>query len=206
MARRKLQRKRERPPFIVVFVAAPVVAVLTLVIAARFPTVPIIPAISLGIPIVGGFRDLLKSVLVDRRSELRHVSRRVGATVSLTLAVRIGGRARRWQAEDWRANLSESPQQLYYSLDLLRAAVRMRLYDLGGLLIKVACWILASNFRTWGLLGPTLAYGLVDVTLEQGLGSAIYTVPSIVAISLGVEWLRHRWGVNRRPRSDSPDR
>ncbi|MEO3861968.1 hypothetical protein [Acrocarpospora sp. B8E8] len=31
--------------------------------------------------------------------------------------------------------------------------------------------------------------------LQQGWGSAFFTLPGVVAFYAGVEWLRHRWGV-----------
>lgn len=193
--------------FILAAIAAAPAAVTLLAIAKSggYDVFSISTAVT-GLTAVVGFGGLLKVVLVDRRSELPDAFRRVGATVSLALAVWIGGRARRWQAEDWRANLVLSPHPVRYSLDLLRAAVRMRLYDLGGLLMRIACWVLASDLRTWGLLGPILGTGFIDITLEQGWGSALFTIPGVVGIALGVEWLRHRWGVKRHPRKDTRDR
>ncbi|MFI6182504.1 hypothetical protein ACIA8R_43745 [Nonomuraea sp. NPDC051191] len=82
----------------------------------------------------------------------------------------------------------------------LRAAIqspsRPRLYRLH----KTACWMLASDWRTWGLLGPVMAVALVNVLLQQGWGSAFYTIPAVVAFYAGVEWLRNRWGVSVKAR------
>ncbi|MEV8636529.1 hypothetical protein AB0395_33265 [Streptosporangium sp. NPDC051023] len=128
------------------------------------------------------------------------VARRKGAAVSLALAVWIGGRSRRWQAEDWQAALIESPRPIRYSLGLVVAATRMRLYDLGGGLVKAARWVLASNRRTWWPLGSLLVFAAVNIHLSQGWGSAFYTLPTIVAFHLGVEWLRHRWGIEVKPK------
>jgi hypothetical protein len=64
---------------------------------------------------------------------------------------------------------------------------------------RTACWILASDWRTWGLLGPLMAFAVVNVHLQQGWGSALFTTPSIVVFYAGVEWLRKRWGVEVKP-------
>lgn len=62
-------------------------------------------------------------------------------------------------------------------------------------LYRLACWILTSEWRTWGLLGPLMAFAVVNVHLSQGWGSAFFTLPGVVAFYAGVEWLRKRWGV-----------
>ncbi|MGW6499307.1 hypothetical protein [Nonomuraea angiospora] len=64
---------------------------------------------------------------------------------------------------------------------------------------RAACWILASDWRTWVLLGPLMAFAIVNVFLQQGWGSAFFTIPAIVAFYAGVEWLRKRWGVEVKP-------
>ncbi|MFD9950489.1 hypothetical protein ACFWYW_33580 [Nonomuraea sp. NPDC059023] len=72
---------------------------------------------------------------------------------------------------------------------------------------RMACWILSSEWRTWGLLGPLMALAAVNVFLQQGWGSAFYTLPGVVAFFAGVEWLRKRWGISvkRRSQTGSPD-
>ncbi|MER6505927.1 hypothetical protein ABT158_03900 [Nonomuraea sp. NPDC001636] len=65
---------------------------------------------------------------------------------------------------------------------------------------RAACWILASDWRTWGLLGPLMAFAIVNVFLQQGWGSAFFTIPAVVAFYAGTEWLRSRWGVSVKPR------
>lgn len=54
---------------------------------------------------------------------------------------------------------------------------------------------MASEWRTWGLLGPLLGAAAVNVHLSQGWGSAFFTLPSIAAFYAGVEWLRKRWNI-----------
>ncbi|MER7128616.1 hypothetical protein [Streptosporangium saharense] len=123
---------------------------------------------------------------------------RARGLLALDLALRIGGRARRWQAEDWQAAVEASPHPGRYGLGLVRAAVHMRLYDLGTLLLRAACWVLASNHRTWWPLGAVLTFAAVDIHLSQGWGSAFYTLPTIAAFHLGVEHLRRRWNIPRK--------
>ncbi|WP_271215882.1 hypothetical protein [Streptosporangium carneum] len=68
-------------------------------------------------------------------------------------------------------------------------------------LYQAACWVLTSDWRTWGLLGPLLAFGVINVNLSQGWGSALFTLPGIVGFYAGIEWLRKRWGVEVKRRS-----
>ncbi|QYC37934.1 hypothetical protein Nocox_01500 [Nonomuraea coxensis DSM 45129] len=65
---------------------------------------------------------------------------------------------------------------------------------------RLMCWILAAESRTWGLLGPLMAFAIVNVFLEQGWGSAFYTLPAVVAVNAGVERLRKHWGVKVKAR------
>ncbi|MFF0572876.1 hypothetical protein [Streptosporangium saharense] len=123
---------------------------------------------------------------------------RVRLSLTLNLAVRIGGRARRWQAEDWQVAVETSPHPFRYGLGLVLAAVHMRLYDLGTLLLRAACWMLASNHRTWWPLGAVLAFAAINIHLSQGWGSAFYTLPTIAAFHLGIEHLRRRWNIPRK--------
>ncbi|MEU5863475.1 hypothetical protein ABZ815_20060 [Nonomuraea sp. NPDC047529] len=67
-------------------------------------------------------------------------------------------------------------------------------------LYRAACWILASDWRTWVLLGPLMAFAIVNVFLQQGWGSAFFTIPTVVAFYAGVEWLRSRWDVKVKAR------
>lgn len=138
-------------------------------------------------------------------SRLRLALRQPRVAAPFALAVWIGGRSRRWRAEDWLVALAESPQPIRYSLGLVVAATRMRLYDLGGLLVKAARWVLASNRRTWWPLAPLLTFAAVNIHLSQGWGSAFYTLPTIVGFHLGVEWLRHRWGIELKPKPSAGD-
>ncbi|MFD0883286.1 hypothetical protein ACFQ08_01755 [Streptosporangium algeriense] len=152
--------------------------------------------IIIGIGIVGFIVSIFVAFnITSRASRLRRVSQRTWTATTLALAVWIGGQKRRWWAEDWRAAITESPRPIRYGFGLVVAAARMRLYDLGGLLVKVARWVLTSNQRTWWPLGSLLAFAIVNIYLAEGWGSAVCTLPSIVGFHAGVKWLRRQWGI-----------
>lgn len=65
---------------------------------------------------------------------------------------------------------------------------------------RIACWVLASDWLTWSLLGPPLAFGVINVHLSQGWGSALFTLPGVVGFYAGVEWLRRRWSIEVKRR------
>ncbi|MBF8189383.1 hypothetical protein ITP53_27340 [Nonomuraea sp. K274] len=107
------------------------------------------------------------------------------------------------------ANATQWTQVVYTLRQLgrvvqLRAAIRAPDRPWFSRVHRLACWVLASDWRTWGLLGPLTAFAIINVHLQQGWGSALFTLPTIVAIYAGVEWLRNRWGVTvkRRQRDD----
>ncbi|MBB5081393.1 hypothetical protein [Nonomuraea endophytica] len=68
---------------------------------------------------------------------------------------------------------------------------------------RLACWILRSEWRTWGLLGPLMALAAVNVFLQQGWGSIFWALPGVVTFYASVEWLRKRWGVSVKRRSQT---
>ncbi|MEU1879616.1 hypothetical protein ABZ470_20070 [Streptosporangium sp. NPDC020072] len=68
---------------------------------------------------------------------------------------------------------------------------------------RIACWVLASDWLTWSLLGPPLAFGVINVHLSQGWGSALFTLPGVAGFYAGVEWLRKRWGIEVKRRDES---
>ncbi|MER6171341.1 hypothetical protein [Streptosporangium sp. NPDC001681] len=70
---------------------------------------------------------------------------------------------------------------------------------------QAVCWVLASQARTWGLIGFVTITALFDVVLQQGPGSAFFAVPTLVGFHSGVEWLRKRWNVTVESRSRSED-
>ncbi|RVX40757.1 hypothetical protein EDD27_3179 [Nonomuraea polychroma] len=91
----------------------------------------------------------------------------------------------------------------------LRAALQAPERPMYHRLHRMLCWILASDWRTWGLLGPLMAFAIVNVFIQEGWGSAFFTIPAVVAFYAGVEWLRARWGVEvkrrRRDRTTSAE-
>ncbi len=122
------------------------------------------------------------------------------------LAGLINGRERSWRADEWMADLEQSATPIRYAAGVVGAALRMRLSDLAQLGVRPMCWVLASDLRTWGMLGPVMAIAIANVHAEQGWGSAFFTLPGVVAFYAGVEWLRHRWGIEvkrgRRPEGE----
>ncbi|MFD0887020.1 hypothetical protein ACFQ08_20940 [Streptosporangium algeriense] len=145
----------------------------------------------------GGISLFAGGFLVAVNLDVLTIWDRVRLSLTLNLALRIGGRARRWQAEDWQAAVEASPHPVRYGLGLVRAALLMRLYDLGTLLLRAVCWVLASNHRTWWPLGTGMVAGAVQINLSQGWGSVFYTIPAITAFYVGVERLRRRWNINQ---------
>ncbi len=74
-----------------------------------------------------------------------------------------------------------------------------------GLSTKAAGWVLASNRRTWCLLGSLLVLPAVNVYQWQGWGAVVFTLPAVASFHSGVKWLRRRWGIEVRPRHSVRD-
>ncbi|MEU8275030.1 hypothetical protein ACFYOK_08430 [Microbispora bryophytorum] len=157
-----------------------------------------------------------KTADVDASTERSSVAPVAQRLVTLTM-VALPRMHRERYAEELRAELwdlagakaTRSMQVLYAVQQLrrvwqlrneLRAPGRRRL----DLLIRVVCWVLASDWRTWGVLIPLMVAALSNVIESQGWGSAFYTLPAVVGFYAGVEWLRRRWNVTvkRRRRSE----
>ncbi|MFF4415619.1 hypothetical protein ACFYY8_24060 [Streptosporangium sp. NPDC001559] len=153
----------------------------------------------------GGMSLFVGGFLFANNLDVPTIRDRVRLSFTLDLALRVGGRARRWRAEDWQAAVEASPNPVRYGLGLVHAALLMRLYDLGTQLLRAVRWVLASNHRTWWPLGTGMVAGAVQIHLSQGWGSVFYTIPVITTFYAGVEWLRRRWNiqVSRRPGSAS---
>ncbi|MEV8637249.1 hypothetical protein AB0395_36965 [Streptosporangium sp. NPDC051023] len=120
-----------------------------------------------------------------------------------SFAPRADGRARQRRPENRRAAVEASPHLARDGLG--HDTARMRLYALGALPLRAVRWVLASNHRTWWPLGSLLALAAVNIHQSQGWGSAFYTLPSIVSFCVGVEWLRHRWGIEVKSRRSARD-
>ncbi|MFI6534174.1 hypothetical protein ACIBHY_17065 [Nonomuraea sp. NPDC050547] len=102
-------------------------------------------------------------------------------------------------------DLAESPASVWLGAELVRAAIVMRLSDVGSWARRQLCKLLISEFRTWGVLVPILVLAFSDVIKSEGWGVAVFTIPTVVVIYEGVAWLRKRWGVHVR-HSDRSDR
>ncbi|MEU8404517.1 hypothetical protein AB0C28_55940 [Nonomuraea sp. NPDC048892] len=95
----------------------------------------------------------------------------------------------------------------YQSLRIWQLRMALQSHATPYLVQRAIRWLLVSEWRTWGLLGPLVVFAIVNVFLQQGWGSAFFTIPAVVAFYAGVEWLRSRWGVKvkalRRNRTTS---
>lgn len=191
---------------IVVFAAGDIVQSNTIdVFSSTF--VFIILAIGVIIFIVGVLLDTPTSITfignaVRGVSRLHYALRQTGITALFAAAVWILGPTQRWREEEWRSAFDVSPKPVRYSFSLVVAATKIRWDGLGR---KTAHWVLASNRRTWWPLGSLLALAALNIHLSQGWGSAFYTLPGIVSFYAGVEWLRHRWGIEVKPKSSTRD-
>ncbi|MCA2229649.1 hypothetical protein [Nonomuraea aurantiaca] len=92
------------------------------------------------------------------------------------------------------AQLRYAINQVLHALPL-RLSLRHPTRYVRDIAFRLTYWILSSDFRTWGLLGPFLGWGIVNIHLQQGWGSALFTLPGVVAFYAGIEWLRKRWRV-----------
>ncbi|MFF4617724.1 hypothetical protein [Nonomuraea jabiensis] len=115
------------------------------------------------------------------------------------LAILIAGPARQFRAAEWLADLRECASPLEYAWSLMGASLRMRLADLASLARRVACWVLSSQVRTWGLLIPLMVAALNQVMQSQGWGSALWTLFTVSAVVELVGRLRNFWNVPVKP-------
>lgn len=196
----------------IVVAVAVVAAVATVAAATASFAVAIAISIGLAALITAGVSTRAFITFIDNLvkgvSRLRRTLRQTGVAAPFAVAVWIGGRSRRWQAEDLQAALAESPRPIRYGLGLVSAAVRMRLRDLSGLLEKAVCWVLATEMRTWTPLTGLLLWGGAETTLDTGLGAAILTVIGAGAVfHTGVTLGRKQLGVEvrRREKAEQPD-
>ncbi|MFD0480406.1 hypothetical protein ACFQ0B_78995 [Nonomuraea thailandensis] len=115
------------------------------------------------------------------------------------LAIGLAGHARRDRALEWHADLHECPNPLSYALSLVSAALRMRLADVTHQGWRAACWMLASEVRTWGTLIPVMVAALHQMLQSQGWGSAAWTLLTVPAAVDLVTRLRRRWNIAVKP-------
>ncbi|SDL73744.1 hypothetical protein SAMN05421874_12843 [Nonomuraea maritima] len=62
--------------------------------------------------------------------------------------------------------------------------------------LQVTCWILATEFRTWLIIGSVTTAALINVVAEQGWGSAVLAAPTAWMFHHGARWLRKRLGLS----------
>jgi hypothetical protein len=90
--------------------------------------------------------------------------------------------------------------QVYYALRQmsrmweLRQALK-RPTAPGDMLLRILCSILASEVRTWLVIGPVTLAALFNVVAEQGWGSAILAIPAAWGFHQGAQRLRKRFGI-----------
>ncbi|MFF5205049.1 hypothetical protein [Streptosporangium sp. NPDC000396] len=168
---------------------------------------------------------LHKSLTPHRETEQnsnRHaqISTAVSALRLITFTLRLlPAEYRHEYAEEFRAELYDLAQakattamQILYAVQQLGRVRQLREALLSPdqprfhRLRRAAGWILASDWRTWGLLGPLLAFGVINVHTSQGWGSALFTLPGVIGFYAGVEWLRKRWGVEVKRRDKATSR
>ncbi|MER7363297.1 hypothetical protein [Nonomuraea wenchangensis] len=111
-------------------------------------------------------------------------------------------------AEEIRSELHDLAQskatpgmQLYYALQQLSRiwALRRVLKDPATrrmeTLLRILCWVLSSERRTWLVIGAVTTAALIDVVAEQGWGSALFAAPTAWIFHQGARWLRKRLGL-----------
>ncbi|AQZ62651.1 unnamed protein product [[Actinomadura] parvosata subsp. kistnae] len=127
----------------------------------------------------------------------------------------LPARHRSRYAEELHAELYElanakatSSAQVIYSVHQLRRVLELRMALSGRVRLyhvrRAASWVLASEWRTWTLLGPFMVAAAYNVYWVQGWGSAFYSIPCMVGFYAGVEWLRKRWHVTVKRRRRPP--
>ncbi|MGJ6960364.1 hypothetical protein ACSDR0_00525 [Streptosporangium sp. G11] len=140
-----------------------------------------------------------------------------GQLVDLATQVLPAAHRRRY-AEELRAELwdlavakATPSMQVLYAIHQLGRVWQLR-YELQApgrrrveVLRQAACWVLASQAWTWGLIGFLTVAALFDVVVQQGPGSAFFAVPTLVGFHAGVEWLRKRWNVEVRRQKKSAE-
>jgi len=128
-----------------------------------------------------------------------------------SIAARLGGRSRSWRQTEWATDLFQSPRPVRHAFGLIQAAIRMRLFSGQRQALRVLCWVLASEVRTWTPLGLVLAWGGWETVGTSGPGSAICLVLGGAASFAGViPPLRKHLGVTVQQRQEKkqsgPDR
>ncbi len=88
----------------------------------------------------------------------------------------------------------------------LRDALRVSDRSRSRRLHRTACWVLASDARTWGPLAILMTWGGLDTLHDTGLGAAIFAVAGVGAVfQMAVTWARGHLGVKVRRRKKRID-
>jgi hypothetical protein len=128
--------------------------------------------------------------------------------LSAALAVEPG-RNEQWRSELWEIAATGSQNAaIRFALGLLYTGLYSRLTWMAeksvSPLIACLCWILRSDFRTWGILSGVLLWAGVETAHDTGLGAAIAVVLGLFsALAWLVETLRKRFDAQPRKRGSS---
>ncbi|MFG1944156.1 hypothetical protein [Nonomuraea sp. NPDC048826] len=138
-----------------------------------------------------------------KKTNPRHAQNDWIITDLIHIAAVISGPSRNFRSREWKTDLHGNPENIRYALGLIQAALAFRIKDLGRLHWRAACWVLASDRRTWiPILGVLFWCGLVS-SRSIGLEPTIVGVIGAGGAANGlVEMLRKRWGVTVGPKED----
>nr|BFF25039.1 hypothetical protein GCM10025732_30040 [Glycomyces mayteni] len=116
--------------------------------------------------------------------------RRTAAHQIAALAIVIAGRER---AAEWQADQFTDPGNVRYSAGLVIAAAKIRGAQALAHLVKLLCWALRSDWRTWTPLTVLLAAAAIETARTAGPGAGIPLVAtSTPTLALAVRQLRRR--------------
>ena len=149
----------------------------------------------------------------EEPAPVAHLAERLVDVVMRLLPARHRGR----YAEEFKAELhglaqakATSTVQVVYMLQQLGRVWKTRESLLRPALPRfhrlhrTACWVLATETRTWTPLTGLLLWGGIETTLDTGLGAAILTVVGAGAVfQAGVTWGRNLLGVEAQQRKST---
>ncbi|WP_431928704.1 hypothetical protein [Nonomuraea jabiensis] len=160
------------------------------------------------------------------RAELRRTPIvRSTAKATRSKPLLIAGRLCGWGAmlavepardEEWKEALlalaadSERGQALHYAAGIFYAGLHSRVSWWARCAaipcVSYLCWVLRSQVRTWVPLLGLLLWGGLETADDTGPGTAVvFVILSGVGFFGLVEWLRKRWNVQVRRRSEKPE-
>jgi HD domain-containing protein len=140
------------------------------------------------------------------RGTLRRPAEVSGRALTVAVLLLPAAARGRW-LEEWLGELHALPAsaRVGFVAQLLRGIPRLAITLRRGTaasspVLRPVRWLLRSDLRTWSVLGPFVAWMLVE-TGRQNIGDAVaalITVPPVLAA--GVAWLRARLGMASKNR------